>query len=406
MPVFEYKALNLEGRSVRGVLDADSAKAVREKLRSQDVFVTEIDEVDQERVSGTRGVRLPRILRARKASEIALLTRQLATLLGAGLTISDSLSALIDQIKDRRLEAGFRDIREKIVQGASFGEALEQHPLYFTDLYVNMVKAGEASGNLDDILSQLADFLQKQNRLQSKIVASLTYPAVLIGVGVLVIFVLMKFAVPKILMVLETGKRTLPLPTKILISSSSFFEKYWLVLLIGIAILYILYRLFIRTDRGKLWRDTVLLRLPVVGEMFRKQAVARFAMTFAILLRSGISVLEGLEIVSKVVNNRLLSQTLEALRKRIMEGTDIATPLKRSGVFPPAVGYMIAIGEESGQLEDILDKITEAYEDEVEISTQKMMSLLEPAIILALGGIVAFIAGSIIWPILEMSKIR
>lgn len=406
MPVFAYKALATDGKSVRGVLDADSARAVRERLKAKNLFVTEVGEVDQEKASGKKGASLPRVMRSRRTADIASLTRQIATLLNAGLTISDALSAVIEQITHRRLEAVYRDVREKISQGASFGEALEQHPVYFSGLYVNMVKAGEASGNLDEILLRLADFLQKQNRLQSKIVASMTYPLALVGVGVLVIFVLMKFAVPKILMVLEAGKRALPWPTRLLVTASDLFENYWHVMLVAAVLGYLLYRLASRTERGGLLRDTALLRLPVMGELFRKTSVARFAMTFSILLRSGISVLDGLDIVRKVVNNRLLAKTLAELRIRIMEGTDIATPLKRSGVFPATVGYMIAIGEESGQLEEMLEKIAESYEDEVEIATQKMMSLLEPMIILVLGGLVAFIAGSIIWPILEMSKIR
>jgi len=406
MPIYEYKALTVAGKTVKGVLDADSQRAVRERLKAKKIFVTDVDELDQEKISGKKGASMPRILRSRKTAEITLLTRQLATLLNAGITITDSLSALIEQIASRRLEGVYRDVREKISQGASFGEALEQHPLYFPNLYVNMVKAGEASGNLDEILTQLADYLQKQNRLQSKIVASLTYPVVLIAVGVLVIFLLMKFAVPKILLVLESGRRTLPWPTKILVGVSGFLENYWLPLLVGLVLLYVLYRLAARTERGGLIRDTALLRVPVLGDLFRKQAVARFTMTFAILLRSGISVLQGLEIVRHVVKNRLLARTLDLLRVRIMEGTDIATPLKKSGVFPPAVGYMIAIGEESGQLEDMLDKITQSYEEEIDLATQKMMALFEPLIIVSLGGTVAFIAGAIIWPILEMSKIR
>ncbi len=406
MPVFEYKALSADGKALKGVLDADSPKALREKLKSKGVFVTDLGEIRRDAPDKDGVVSIPRVVRSRKSAEITMLTRQLSTLLGAGLTISDSLSAVIEQISSRKLQGVFRDLREKISQGASFGEALDQHPRFFSSLYVNMVKAGEASGNLDQILGRLADFLQKQNRLQSKIVASLTYPMVLVAVGALVIFVLMKFAVPKILVVLESSRRALPWPTKLLVSVSGVFENYWHVMLVSAAVLYVAYRLAVMTERGGLFRDTAMLRIPLFGELFRKQAVARFAMTFSILLKSGISVLDGLDIVRRVVSNRLLSKTLENLRTRIMEGTDIATPLKKSGVFPPVVGYMIAIGEESGQLEDMLVKISDAYEDEIELTTQKMMALLEPAIILSLGGMVAFIAGSIIWPILEMSKIR
>ncbi|MHC4780713.1 MAG: type II secretion system F family protein, partial [Planctomycetota bacterium] len=283
--------------------------------------------------------------------------------------------------------------------------ALETHPKYFTDLYINMVRAGEASGNLDEVLNRIAEFLQRQNRLQNKVTAALTYPLVLVLVGVLVVFILLKFAVPKILTVLEAGSQVLPWPTQVLVSVSGFVQNYWI--LIGLVVMAAVGGWFAmgKSERIGLQIDKMKLRIPVFGDLFRKTSVARFAITLSTLLRSGVTVLDGLEIVRKVVNNRVLANTLTRVRKLVMEGADFSTPVKKSGVFPPVVGYMIAIGEESGQMEKMLDRISEAYEEEVEITTQRLMALLEPIIIVILAVVVGFIVSAIIWPILKMSSI-
>jgi len=409
MPVFQYKALDREGKAVSGVLDADSPRDAREKLRLRRVFVSEIARAP-ELASGPAeagGFRrfLPRF-RGRKRTEIAMVTRQLSTLLSAGLPITESMNAVIEQTQSRAVETVLRDLREKIVGGASFADALSTHPRFFTDLYVNMVRAGEASGNLDEVLHRVADFLQRQNRLQNRVIASLTYPFVLCAVGALVIFILLRFAVPKILKVLKAGDKALPWPTQVLVSVSGFIQSYGLLLLLGAVAAMGVWFALNRNEKVGLTLDRVKLRIPVFGDLFRKTAVARFAITFSTLLKSGVSALEGLAIVGTVVNNRVLAHTLETVRRRVMEGADISTPIKKSGVFPPVVGYMIAIGEESGQLESILDRVSEAYEEEVEIATQRLMALLEPLIIVVLAGVVAFIVAAIIWPVLKMSTLR
>jgi len=225
-------------------------------------------------------------------------------------------------------------------------------------------------------------------------------------VGALVIFILLRFAVPKILVVLKAGGKVLPWPTQVLVSLSGFLERYWILLLIATAVVSAVWVALNRTESAGYLLDRIKLKTPVFGDLFRKTAVARFAITFSILLKSGVPVLEGLGIVQRVVNNRVLARTLELVRKRVMEGTDISTPIKKSGVFPPVVGYMIAIGEESGQLEAILDRVADAYEEEVEIATQRLLALLEPVIIVVIAGIVAFIVSAIIWPILRMSTLK
>ncbi|MHC5040323.1 MAG: type II secretion system F family protein, partial [Planctomycetota bacterium] len=242
MPVFHYKALDKEGNAVVGVLDADSPRDAREKLRHRKIFVSEIRKAEE--VSKKPGAKpgakrwVPRA-RGRSRGEITTVTRQLSTLLGAGMPITEALNAVVEQTQNRRIEAVLRDIREKLAGGASFADALSTHPRYFTDLYINMVRAGEAAGNLDDVLSRVAEYLQRQNRLQNKLVASLMYPLALVVVGAAVIFILLKFAVPKILKVLESGKQVMPWPTRVLVSVSTFVQEYWLLLLLAVGVLIV-----------------------------------------------------------------------------------------------------------------------------------------------------------------------
>jgi general secretion pathway protein F len=302
------------------------------------------------------------------------------------------------------VEKVLRDLRERVTQGSSFADALEQHPAYFADLYVNMVRAGEASGNLDEILMQVAAYLVKESRLRNKVGTALTYPAIMLLVGLVVVIVLMKVAVPKILAVLESVKQSvLPLPTRMLMGVSHFVESYWIAMFVVLALAIFGLRVLGWTERGRYALDRVRLWLPIFGDLFRKQAVSRFAVTFSTLLRTGIPVLEGLNVVRRIVGNAVIAKTLGEVREAIMQGADIATPLKRSGIFPPVVGYMIAIGEESGRLDEILTNLAESYDEEIEVATQRLTALLEPVIILVLAVVVAFIALAVIMPVMELS---
>jgi len=408
MPVYEYKALTEKGSLTRGIIDADTPKEAREKLRSRRVHVTEM--VPLARSKG--GPQKVDILRnplslfqkkgaGRGSQDVPMVTRQLSVLLKAGIPLAEALGALIQQIEQRQLERAFRQIKEDIASGSTTADAFARHPHYFNDLYVNMIRAGEASGNLDEILRRLADFLQKQSKNRGKVTAALVYPLVLVGVGGVVVTLLMTFVVPKIVNSIVEKGQPLPLPTEILISISEFLKSYWLALFLGAFGIFVAYAVWSSTPKGRLKRDTLLLGLPVFGNLFKKQAVGRFASTFATLLRSGIPALECLRILREIVDNALLAQTLDQVHDRIVEGADIATPLKNSGVFPPVVGYMIAIGEQSGQLEDILEKISEAYDEEIDVTTQKVTSLIEPVVIVVMALIVAFIVLSVILPIFQ-----
>jgi general secretion pathway protein F len=408
VPVYDYKGLTASGGSKNGIIDADSPREARLKLRSQNVLVTEI----KERSSGAvrQEDRKAKILEFKRGAkgrgEVPMYTRQLATLLKAGIPLAQALTALIEQCSIPVLEAVFRDVREKLTQGLGFAEALAYHPEYFNDLYVNMVKAGEASGSLDRVLDRLADYLQRQAQLRNRIQAALAYPMVMIMVGIVIVFILMKFVVPRVLQVVERSKQQVPLLTRMLKSVSEFLGQWWWVLLGGVVALMLAHRAGLRRAEYRLAWDRFKLRLPIVGELLKKTAVSRFAISMSTLLKSGVPVLEALKIVRDIVGNEVLGTVLDTVQKRIVEGTDIATPLKKSGVFPPVVGYMIAVGEQSGQLEDMLDQVSQAYDEEVQVATQKMTSLLEPLLIVGMALVVGFIVIAVMLPILRISDIQ
>ncbi|MEZ6194333.1 MAG: type II secretion system inner membrane protein GspF [Planctomycetota bacterium] len=403
MPIFEYRAYDEHGGTRAGIVDADTPAAARIKLRADRIHVFDIHELDSVRAKDSgRKFRL----RRNAVGELSIVTRQFATLLNAGIPIVDALKALIDQVESRDMEQVFRDVREKVTQGLTLGEAMANHPRFFSELYVNMIKAGEASGNLDGIMMRLADYLQKQNRVRNKVSAALAYPMVMIGVGVIVVAVLLTVVVPKIQDIFRETQKTLPAITKLLISLSEFMVSWWWVLLLGAVAIGVLFRTWTRSEAGGMKWHRILLRLPVFGILFRKQAIARFATTMATLLRSGLPVLQSLKIVQKVIQSRPLASAVGDIHDAILEGSDIATPLQKSGVFPPMVAYMVATGEQSGQLEEILFKLSEAYDEEVDIATQKLTSVMEPLIIVVLAVVVGFIVLAIVIPMIQMSSVR
>jgi general secretion pathway protein F len=402
MAVFEYKAMSEDGKAIAGVIDANTAREARDKLRENRIHVVEMLES-----KGARGKKAAafRPFQSRYTSQISMYTRQLSTLLASGMPIAEALNALIEQIEHKPIETAFRDIREQILQGSSFGEALEKYPLYFSDLYVNMVKAGEASGEIDGILRRLADYLAMQNRIRSRVVAALAYPIVLVSIAITVVIFLLTFVVPKILDLLKKQQGSaLPLPTQILVTVNEIIIGYWWLILLVIVSFVAAVRLFLASERGAMMWDRFVLKIPLFGSLIKKRSVAQFAITFAALLRSGIPALDALKIVRSVVRNRVLAETIREVHDRVLEGADISLPIKRSKFFPPMVGYMIATGEKSGELPEILERLASAYDEEVELAVQKIMSLVEPVIIVFLAFVVGGIILSVILPILQLSK--
>lgn len=425
MPIYEYKAYAEGGGTKTGVIDADSAKDARLRLRREKLLVSQIKETGKRKGSSGKGKgkaadkgpsMLERYREHRRTSQngasgrdaelVSAITRQLGTLLGAGIPLADALKAIIDQAESKRVETLFRELREKITQGTSLADALASHPELFSDLYVNMVRAGEATGQVDIVLTRLADFLQAQRAMQRKVMSALLYPLMMMALGVVVVAILMTVVVPKITGMLEDSGQELPGTTKTLMTISELSQDYWWVALLGLAALSsILGRLY-RTDNGRLVIDRTMLKAPVFGELLRKRSISRFTRTLSTLLSSGVAAVQALEITRNVVGNRVLADATEYIRTRILEGTDIATPLQQSRAFPAVVGYMVAVGEQSGELETMLDRIADAYDEEVEVVSERVLSVLEPLMIVVLAVVVGFIVLSIIQPILQVGAIQ
>jgi len=420
MPIFQYKAFANGGAVKTGVIDADTTRDARQRLRRENLLVSEIHETKGgRRVRSGRGklgslihkIRTQRAAQAgssmRNLEILTACTRQMGTLIGSGIPLAETLKAMIEQAEQRSTEMMFREIRERINQGASLADALAEHPQMFGELYVNMVRAGEATGNVDVVLKRLADYLQSQRALRRKVVSALTYPAMMICIGLIVVSILMTVVVPKITGMLTDTGQTLPTPTKILIATSKFFKDWWLV---GCAVLAVIFyafeRVYKKSDGGRLFIDRNMLRLPIVGDLLRKQAVARFTRTLSTLLQSGVPAVNSLEITRTVVGNRVIADATEVIRVRILEGTDIATPLKQTGAFPALVGYMVNVGEQSGELEQMLDRVANAYDEEIDIATERLTSVLEPIMIVVLAAVVGYIVVSIVLPILQIGQFK
>jgi general secretion pathway protein F len=400
MPVFEYTALTSEGRTVSGVIDADSPKDARQKLKRSGVFPVDVAATTA-RAAASRPVWGERV----SAIETAVLTRQLATLLAAGLPLIEALTALGEQVERAAVKRVVAAVRERIREGGSFAEALAAHPSVFSSLYVNMVRVGEASGTLDRVLTSLAEFLERQAKIRTAVTSALMYPVLMLGVSLSILVFLVAFVVPKVTAVFADLQQALPLPTRILIATSDLVRMGWWVFGLAAVAGGIAFSRYARTATGRRRLDALALRLPIMGRLTRLIALSRFSSTLSTLLAGGVALLTALEIVRHVVRNEVIAEAIEAARERIQQGQSIAEPLRASGVFPPLVTHMIAVGELSGELESMLKKVSEAYDHEVETTLGSITSLLSPVMILIMGGVILFIVLAILLPIFEMSQI-
>ncbi len=401
MPVFEYTALDRSGRRERGTVDADSAAEARRKLRAARVHVLEIAEAGEARAASAGGrIEWRRI----RTADLASATRQWAMLLHSGMALVPALGALVEQLGDHPLGRVLGRVRDRVNEGMALARALEEHPRVFPEVYVNMVGAGEAGGELESVLSRLADMLERRARLGNKVRAAMAYPAFMSLVAAGVVVFLLTFVVPSIAKLFVEMKRTLPWPTVALIAVSDFLRDYlWAV---GAAALTIwgLFRLWAATESGRLLRDRWALKVPLFGPLFLKIAVSRFARTLGTLLASGVTILDALDIVKRVTGNACLARTIEDVKQSVRHGDSIANPLRRSGVFPPIVCHLVASGERGGNVEEGLLKVADIYDNEVESSVVALTSLLEPILILVMGLVVGFIVLAILLPVFEINQ--
>ncbi len=408
MPVYEYNALTSKGKTSTGIIDAESATAARQKLRNSGIYPTGIREIRETAVSGKKSSwfeNFTRVFARVRASQVAMMTRLLATLIGAGFPLVSAIDALIPQTQSHVFKKTLSKIKDSIVEGNSFASTLSLYPNIFSPVYINMVSAGESSGTLEIVLERLADIAEKQQALKNRIRAAMAYPILMSLIGAGVVFFLMTFIVPTIAGIFKDMKQVLPLTTRILISAGNFMKAYWWVMLIFIFLVLISVRILKRTAKGRYLTDKFMLWLPGIGVLVSKLAVARFARTLGSLLENGVTMLSALDIVKNIVGNVLLSEAVAEAAKSVGKGQGLGVSLADSKLFPGLSIQMVQVGEQSGELEGMLNKIADVYENEVESAVMSMTSLLEPIMILIMGFIVGFIVLSVCLPIFEMNQL-
>jgi general secretion pathway protein F len=404
MAIYAWRGVNASGKAVKGIDDADSPKALRMLLKRQGVMVTQLEQESEKRKRESRNVDFKRFFSRVSMTDLALCTRQMSTLLKAGIPLVEALDAMIEQTEKEDLRNALADTRDKVNEGIAFNTALHAHPKIFGELFTNMVAAGEMAGNLDQVLARLADVLESQARLKSKIASALAYPAVMMVMTGLVVTVMMTLVVPKVTSIFEDFGHALPWYTRALMFVSSIFTDYWYLLIGSIAGIVYSFKRWLNSTEGRKQWDLFVLSSPIFGQLSTKVASARFARTLSTLLRSGVPVLTALEITRNVLVNTELMRVVDVAREAIREGESIAKPLAQSKRFPPIVTHMIAIGERSGELESMLENVADAYDDQVDAQVQTMSSLLEPLMILVMGGITGGITFAILTPLMQMNE--
>jgi general secretion pathway protein F len=405
LALYNWSGYDEKGKASSGMMDAVSIREAKLKLRSQGMFVSTITEEAHGLASPLKNISIRGLLDRVGMEDLTVTTRQLSTLIGASIPLVDALSALYEQSDAPAMKKTIAQVRDSVNEGLSFGDALAQHKRVFPDLYVNMVRSGEASGALDVVLLRLAEFMEGQHRLRAKIGAAMVYPAVLLMISVVVLMYLLTAVVPKVVGMFESMKQTLPLPTRILIAISTFLSWTWWIIIIAIVLAVVFIVKWRKTDQGALKFDRFRLRFPVYGTIYKKVSVARFARTLGTLLSSGVPIIESLRIVKTVVQNKIMEIAIENSITEIMDGSSLAAPLKKSGVFPPILVHMVSVGEKSGSLEEMLMKAAESYEGDVETTVAGLTSVIEPLMIVIMGTLVGFVVLSILLPMLEMSTI-
>lgn len=394
MPTYEYTARTATGDETTGTVDLPSMDAVREHLRKNRLMVVRVRERQKKR----RATRVP-------TRDIVVFTRQFATMINAGLPLVQSLDILAQQTENKALASTTKQVLYDVESGQTLADALDKHRNAFSALYVNMVAAGEAGGILDTILLRLATFLEKNDAIVRKVKGAMIYPAVIFSVAGIAVIVLLLFVIPTFEQMFREANVPLPAPTRMVIWLSKMLTSYWYAMILGGIGLAVGVRQYYQTEGGKLNVDRLLLNLPVLGDLLRKSAVSRFTRTLGTLLASGVSILDGLEITARTAGNRVIHDAVMESRGSIAGGETVAGPLEKSKVFPPMVTSMIAVGEATGGLDEMLTKIADFYDDEVDASVAALLSLMEPVMIVVLGLVVGGMIVSMYLPIFDMVNV-
>ena len=400
MPIYEYKAISAAGKAAKGTVNAPSPTEAKARLKKEGLYITEIRES-----AATEAASVPGNIKFNKGvsvQDLSVMTRQLATLVASNIPLVEALTALTDQVENPKLQKVLSDIREKVNEGSTMANAMKPHSKIFSDLFVNMIHAGEASGSLDTVLVRLADYIENQSKLKGKVVSAMAYPAIMIFVGLAALVIIFTFIIPKIVTMYKNLKQALPLPTQIMIFLSKIFTSYWYIAAGVGLILFFSIRAYLRTQGGRYRLHRTMLTVPIFGSMFRMIAVTRFASTLSTLLSSGVPILAALDIVKNVVGNLVIMDVVKSVRANVAEGDSISEPLKRSKQFPPMVVHMIAVGEKTGEVESMLEKVAQAYNNQLEAKISTITSLIEPLMIIGMAVVIGFVVFSVMLPIMNM----
>ncbi|MBI4529505.1 MAG: type II secretion system F family protein [Deltaproteobacteria bacterium] len=404
MPIFLWEGRTAQGKTLRGEIEAVSLDAVFSQLRSQ--RIRPIPARVREKGKGLdREITIPGFRPKVKPHDLMIFTRQFATMIDAGLPIVQGLEILSEQSENKALRNVIREVKRDVEGGSTLAEALKKHPKVFDDLYVNMVLAGEAGGVLNTVLNRIAIFIEKSTKLRRKVKGALIYPCTIITVAVAVVSILLLYVIPVFAELYGSMGKVLPAPTQITINVSNWFQAYFGYLLGAVNVAAVGIRFYYKTEQGRMVIDRLLLRLPVVGDLLRKVAVARFAQNMSVLLNSGVPILDGLGITAKTSGNRVVEKAIMDARISISKGRTIAEPLAESHVFPPMVAHMVAIGENTGALDNMLKKVGEFYEEEVDGAVANLTALMEPMIMIFLGVVIGGLVISMYLPIFQLGSL-
>ena len=405
MAIFEYKGVGPDGKQSKGTVEADSSRTARQKLKSRGIYTTDLKERSLDSRSGS-GVRSSSGGQTTvKLKSLTLMIRQLSTMVKARIPLDDALSAIVDQTDDPKLKSIMSQVNSSVNEGKSLADACALYPKVFTPIFVSMIRVGEASGKLDLVLVRLANFSESQMEMRNKILGALAYPAFMMVAGTAITIFLFAFAVPKITEVFAGSNMALPPLTVVMLAISDFMAAHWLLVVMAMFGSVSFFKWYTSTTAGRAWWDALSLRLPAYGKFRRMIAVSRFARTLSTLLGSGVQLLDAIDIVKEVVDNTVIKRALEQSRESISEGHSIAGPLKASGEFPPMLTHMIAVGEKTGELEEMLNVVSDAYDSQVDNAIKAMTRLLEPLMIALMGGIIGLVALSIFMPLLELNNL-
>jgi type IV pilus assembly protein PilC len=397
---YAYKVRDRSGNLVTGTLVADNERLVLERLREMGYTPLEVGKEK-------KGLNLEINLRPAKIKlkEVAIFSRQFATMVNSGLPILRALSILSEQVSNKELAKTLMLVRNDVEQGASLSAAMAKFPKAFNDLYIAMVKSGETGGMLDDVLLRLADVLEREVHLRQKIKSAMTYPVAVVALVVLIMSAMLLFVVPQFKTIYGQLGGTLPLPTRILLMASDAVKQYWYLFIAFTVIFTFLFKRYKKTEKGRANLDAIKLKIPIFGTLFHKTALSRFSSTAGMLLRSGVPILQALDIVADTVNNKVMSRAVVDVQASVREGESIAKPLARHAVFPPMVVQMLAVGEETGQVDTMLDKVATFYDNEVEAAVDALTSLIEPLLIAIIGGAVGAAVIALYMPMFNIIKL-